>query len=252
MVDEHANAFVHRAISEIPWLFWVFLVLFFIWGLLLISKQIYSLFHQRRRNLITELKDHLNFKDEVIRDIYDQKFQVESQKLQLEAQNSELQMEVLRREEMVNTTIESAATIVSQKEIEFNELKEKTDKKIFELKCAIGTTSWMLERETFVRQVFFMALIESKLPQDIEQFLLKHLNKMVQLLKSNQDIISETENVDTTDFFGSSATKLSPHYLRLPISDEIVLIKNIREEFRDLPSFAEKGTSNQNKNGSSS
>lgn len=230
------NELIRKAISEVPWLLWPALVLLFLWGLLLIVKQLYSLFHQARKNYITELKEHLNFKEEVISDISDQK-------IQLETQNYELRMEACRKDEIISV-VSSYAT---EKETELKKLKSDTDLKIRQIKFALGTCLWVIQREIFMRRIFFYLLTKSTVPDDIDEFLSKNIGSMIPLIMSDEEICNLEKYPVASDFLESSATILSTHYLQLPMKEEGALITKITNEITTLPSFIKKDVSDQDK-----
>jgi len=82
-VEKWIAEFIQKAIAKIPWLLWLLLIALFLWGLFLILKQLYGLGHQIRKNYITELKEHLNFKETIINDISAQNSQLKSQNREL-------------------------------------------------------------------------------------------------------------------------------------------------------------------------
>lgn len=230
---------IERGISEIPWLLWPFLALLFLYGLLLILKQLYSLFHQARRNYIAELKEHLNFKDVMIEDI-------SAQKAQLESQNSELRMEACRKEEIISATIKGMA-YVTEKLTELEKLKSDTDVIIQQFKFALGTALWVIERETFMRRIFLHLLTKSTVPTDINEFLSKNIGSMIPLIMSDNDICDHEKDPVASDFLESRAATLSTYYLQLPIRDESSSFTNIKNEIIMLPSFSNKDVSDQDK-----
>jgi hypothetical protein len=232
---------IQRVISEIPLLLWPALVLLFLWGLVLISKQLYGLWHQARKNYITELKEHLNFKEMVINDI-------SAQKVQLETQNNELRMEACRKDEIISATIKSAIDYVTEKDTELEKLKSDTDAIIRQFKFALGTALWVTERELFMRRMFLSLLAKSTVPTDIDEFLSKNIGPIVSMINSDEAIYNQQpDSTATSDYFESRATILSAHYLQLPIIEEISLFTNIKNEIMTLPSFINKDILDQDK-----
>lgn len=229
---------IQKGISEIPWLLWLSLVLLFLWGLLLILKQLYSLFHQVRKNYITELKEHLNFREVIIKDIF-------AQKVQLESQNCELKMEAHRKEEIIDATIKTAIVYMTEKDKELEKLKSDTSIMIQQLKYALGTALWVTEREIFLRKIFLYVLTKSTVPDDINEFLGKNIGSIIPLIKSDDDICNQEKDPVASDFLEGRAAMLSTYYLQLPIQDEMSSFKNIGDGMLALPSFIKKDSSDQ-------
>jgi hypothetical protein len=224
---------IQTAIKQIPWLLWPLFIALFIWGLVLIVKQLYTLGHQVRRNYIAELKDHINFKETVIKDISDQN-------AQLATQCDELRMEAQRKQEIINTTVESAIVIVTEKDAELQKLKNDHNMTIQRLRYALGTALWVMEREISIRKLFFTMLTKSQVPSDIDKFLTKYIKPIISIIKSDDDICyQEDDTVVASDFLESRAIILSPYYLSLPMTEEISLFTNIRDEIMTLPSFVD-------------
>jgi hypothetical protein len=229
-VDKLAEL-IQTIIKQIPWLLWPLLIVLFIWGMFLILRQLYSFGHQVRRNYITELKEHLDFREAVINDI-------SVQNAQLETQCYELRMETAKKQEIVDKTIESAIAIVTEKDMELQRLKNDTDVIIQHLKYALGTALWVSEREMSIRQILLALLSKSEVPSDIDKLLRQYIGAIVSIIKSDESICYEEKNPPTAaDFFESRAFALSPYYLHLPITEEISLFANIRDEILKMPSF---------------
>ena len=251
-MDKIVAEFITRVIKEIPGLIWPFIILFFIWGLFLVIKQIYSFFHGVKRDHITDLKEHLNFKDQVVipglkehLNFQEQVIRdISSQKFELEAQNCELRAESCRKDEIIG----SAITYVTEKEKELEKLKREADSKIREFKNALGTTLWIIERETFLRRLFLLVLSKSTVPADINEFLSKNIQSIIPMMVSNNKLYDlKIDPQDTCDLFESNAPKLSSHYLQLPMTEEISLFKSIHDGIMALPSFSENNVSNEGK-----
>jgi hypothetical protein len=180
---------------------------------------------------ITELKEHLNFKEAVINDI-------SVQNAQLESQNYELREEAYRKDEIINKTVESAISIVTEREAAMQKLKDDTDVIIRQLKYALGTALWVTEREMLIRRTFLSLLAKSTVPIDIDRFLSKNIGSIISIIRSDESICyQEADPAVTSDFLELKATVLSPHYLQLPINEEIALFTSIRDEMMTLPSF---------------
>lgn len=228
---EKSAELIQTVINQIPWLLWPVLIALFLWGLLLILKQLYGLGHQVRKNYITELKEHLNFKEAVINDI-------SVQNAQLENQNYELREEAYRKDEIIHKTVESAISIVTERETALQKLKDDTDVIIRQLKHALGTALWVTEREMLIRRTFLSLLAKSTVPIDIDRFLSKNIGSIISIIRSDEGICyQEADPAITSDFLELKATVLSPHYLQLPINEEIALFTSIRDEMMTLPSF---------------
>jgi len=240
---EKSAELIQTVINKIPWLLWPVLIALFLWGLLLILKQLYGLGHQVRKNYITELKEHLNFKEAVINDI-------SVQNAQLENQNHELREEANRKDEIINATVENAISIITERETALQMLKNDTDVTIRQLKHALGTALWVTEREMLMRRIFLSLLIKSTAPTDINSFLSKNIGSIISMIKSDEEIwYQEVDQGVTSDFFELKATVLSSHYLQLPITEEIALFTSLRNEIMQLPSFIDtKDDINDDKN----
>lgn len=239
---EKSAELIQTIINKIPWLLWPVLILLFLWGLLLILKQLYGLRHQVRKNYITELKEHLNFKEAVINDI-------SVQNAQLANQNYELREEANRKDEIINATVENAISIISEKELALEKLKDDNDLIIRQLKHALGTALWVTEREMLMRRMFLSLLTKSTVPTDIDSFLSKNIGSIITMMMSDDQIWNqEVDQGVVSDYFESRATVLSPHYLQLPITEEISLFANLRNELMELPSFIDTKVAVDNKN----
>lgn len=241
MAESAASEFVRTAIDKIPWLLWLFLIALFFWGMILILKQLYSLCHQARKNYITELKEHLNFKDTIITDI-------SALKEQLENQNNELREEARRKSEIINKIVEKASIIITEKETALQQYKCDTEKIIQQFKHALGTTLWIIRREMFLRRMFLSLLTKSAVPEDINVFLAENMDSIISVMRNDEEITFV--NVDAGDnFFELQAAGLSPHYLQLPMTEEISLFESLRSEINKLPAFlVTDDTANDNKN----
>ena len=228
---EKSAELIQTVINKIPWLLWPVLIALFLWGLLLILKQLYGLGHQVRKNYITELKEHLNFKEAVINDI-------SAQNAQLESQNFELREEGYRKDEIINATVEKAVSIITERELQ--KLKNDADVIIRQLKFALGTALWVTEREMLIRRMFLSLLTKSTVPTDIDKFLSKNIGSIISIIRSDEGICSrEADPAVTSDYLELRATVLSPHYLQLPITEEIALFASLRDEMMKLPSFVD-------------
>jgi len=183
-----------------------------------------------------ELKEHLSFKDTVIDDIY-------TQKAQLENQNQELKEEARRKDEIIGATVEEAIHKITQKEAELQKFKADTDVMIRQLQFALGTVMWIAEREISFRKIFVTLFSKSTLPTDIAGFLMKHIFSIASLLKSDEEIwYQEVDTAATSDYFELKAAALSPHYLRLPMTEDIALFASLKDEMMKLPSFIDNKT----------
>jgi len=231
-VDKLAEL-IQAVIKAIPWLLWPILGLLFLWGLVLISKQFYSLFHQARKNYITELREHLDFKETVINDYY-------AQNTQLQMQNYEIKMEAEKKQELINETIETALAIMTEKDTELQTLKSESDMKIQQTKFALGTALWVIERETWMRRIFLALLTKAQVPADIEKLLEKYIGSIIPIIQSDEAICFQEVDPEA-DYFEAKTTALAPHYLLLPIKDDISLIEKIKDELLTLPSFIDSG-----------
>lgn len=252
MDNKLVEAFMTWAIKEVPGLVWLFVILILLWGLFLVIKQIYNFFHGVKRDHITDLKEHLSFKDQVVipdlKEHLNFKDQVisdiSSQKAQLEEQNCELRAESCRKDEIIS----SAITYLTEKEKELETVRREADSKIREFKNALGTSFWIIERETFMRKLFLSLLIKSTVPSDIDEFLSKNFKSILPMIRSDDEIFKLTLNPpDNSDLFEFNAPILSNHYLQLPITEEISLFETIRDGIMALPSYSEEDVPNEDK-----
>jgi hypothetical protein len=226
---EKSAELIETIINKIPWLLWPLLIALFLWGLLLILKQLYGLVHEGRKNYITELKEHLNFKEMIIDDI-------SAQKAQLENQYYELREEACRKDEIINETV----SIITERETALQELKDDTDRIIRQLKFALGTALWISEREMRFRRIFLLFLSKATIPTDIGEFLSKNIGSIVPLITSDDQIYYQEADPEVTgDFLELRATVLSPLYLHLPMNEEIALFNSLNDEILKLPSFVD-------------
>ena len=226
--------FIQKAIDKIPWLFWLILVMLFLWGFILILKQIYGFCHQARKNYITELKEHLDLKEAIINDISEQK-------AQLENQNHELMKETCRKDEIINATVEKAVSIITERETELKKIrddKDATEVIIRHLRYALGTAFWIVEREMFMRRIFLTLLARSTVSADINNFLSKNIGSIISMIESDEEMWFREIDIGTTsDFLELKSAVLSDYYLQLPITKEIDLFTSLTNDIRELPSF---------------
>lgn len=177
------------------------------------------------------MREHLDFKDMVINDYC-------AQNAQLQTQNYEIKMEADKKQELINETIETAIAIMTEKDTELQTLKSESDIKIQQLKFALGTALWVIERETWIRRIFFALLTKAQVPADIDKLLGKYIGSIIPIIQSDEAICFQEVDPEA-DYIEAKTTALAPHYLQLPMKDEISLIDNIRNELLTLPSFVD-------------
>ncbi len=100
----------------------------------------------------------------------------------------------------------------------------------------------------FLRRMFLSLLTKSAVPEDINVFLAENMDSIISVMRNDEEITFV--NVDAGDnFFELQAAGLSPHYLQLPMTEEISLFESLRSEINKLPAFlVTDDTANDNKN----